>query len=179
MEIKKNYYYSYYKKILNNKLCIAEKCLSLYDNSSFLIKPIIIMKKLTLYLVISILFIIIFTNCNKEKTSFPDYRVYVAGSYDGISVVTSWSSTWHYDTTYTTMILSIATIDSMVDLTFSTLPSNYKYTFKYSNGTFWSTSNYHPPSLRLSHDTLFYHIQPGLGPYWTDCICKKRLVRYH
>ena len=46
MEIKKNYYYSYYKKILNNKLCIAEKCLSLYDNSSFLIKPIIIMKKL-------------------------------------------------------------------------------------------------------------------------------------
>jgi len=137
------------------------------------------MKKITLFISIYILFIILFTNCNKEKTSLPDYRVYVAGNYDGISVITSWNGNWVYDTTATTMILSIATSDSMVDLTFSPTQLDGKYTFKYSNATFTSMLYYHPPSLRLSNDTLFYHIQQGLGPIWTDCICKKRLVKIY
>ncbi len=131
------------------------------------------MKKKNILNIISIIIIILIISCDKEATSYPDYRYNILGTYNGIQIDTRLSGTWIHDTTFASMIISKSTSDSIINLQILSASSNESYQFKYSNNVFTSVLTYHAPQLWLSNDTLFYHIQTTLAPIYGDCICKK------
>lgn len=131
-------------------------------------------------LLIILLFAIGFTNCKKEESNSStvsnnsDYRNPIIGTYKGVRVNTSWNGSYFKkDSSDITIKITKSNIDSLIDLNFNpttTSSSTFKYT---NNNTFVCTSNYHPPTLNISNDSLFYHHQEGLGPIWYDCYAKK------
>lgn len=132
---------------------------------------------------ISILLLIILTivSCAKEKNDVPkaiDIRDSVTGVYNGIEIVSGWTGelgpNFYHDTSPVDMTLSKSPIDSIVIINFSYLNITHDpYTFKYYGNIFISTDLHSPPTLRRSHDSLFFYYHPGLGPLWVDCIVKK------
>jgi hypothetical protein len=117
---------------------------------------------------------------NPETKDYPknvkDYREKVIGEYTGIRVDTYWIDTivgYGHDTTNVTLILKISQLDSIVDIDFIPPYSVEEFSFKYINEQFISTSNYHPPTLILANDSLYFKHQPGLGPIWTEMFTKK------
>ncbi len=136
-------------------------------------------RKIAFHGIVILLLISVLFACKKDKvqnTVIPlDYREAVIGEYVGIRINTQWTgSAFSYDTTQISMFLTKSASDSIIDLAFNPVISNLAYSFLYSGGTFTCTNSFHAPSMTLSHDTLFFHVQPGLGPYWDDCITKKK-----
>ncbi len=131
-------------------------------------------------LLIILLLAIGFSNCKKEESNSSsisnnsDYRNPIIGIYKGIRVNTSWNGSYYEkDSSDITINITKSNIDSLINLNFNPTTTSSS-TFKYlNNNTFVCTSNYHPPTLKISNDSLFYHHQEGLGPIWYDCYAKK------
>ena len=116
------------------------------------------------------------TSCKKDNLETNDYLEEVVGDYMGFIVNTYWIDTivgYGHDTMDVTLILTIAEPDSTVDIEFKPLYSSEDFSFKYVNEQFISTSEYHPPSLTLVNDSLYFKHKAGLGPIWTECFTKK------
>ncbi len=102
-----------------------------------------------------------------------DLRDNLIGEYSGIKISTLWNDTiLDSDTTNITLTVSKTMKTSIIKLTFQ--PNDVSHAFEINDGNLKSTEDYHPPTLRNSNDSLFYHHQPGLGPAWVDCIVKKQ-----
>lgn len=130
------------------------------------------MKKIIFILLTSV---IVIYSCKKDEEPETDYRDAITGNYSGIRVITSPSDSGiglDHDTSAVVLNISRSETDSMIGLVFAG-DSNGTYTFKYSGGAFTSTASYHPPTLTLTNDSLFFSHQPGLGPYWINCYTKK------
>ena len=115
-------------------------------------------------------------SCKKDNPKTRVYPQEVVGDYIGIRVNTYWIDTivgYGHDTTDVASILTISQLDSIVDIDFNPSYSNENFSFKYTNEQFISTSNYHPPTLTLANDSLYFKHQAGLGPNWTECFTKK------
>lgn len=103
----------------------------------------------------------------------PDPRDSVVGNYSGTRINTYWNMTsWVSDTANTTVNLSKSN-NNLVNVIFTPPFSNSSYQFTYGKGVFTSTSQYHPPTLKKSADSLYFFEQPGLGPSWTSCRVKR------
>ncbi len=115
-------------------------------------------------------------SCKKEFIETSDYREKITGKYIGIRIDTYWVDTivgYGRDTSNVTITVTPAEQDSIVDITFTPPYSNENFSFKYVNNKLISTSDYHPPALKINNDSLYFRHQPGLGPYWIECFCKK------
>lgn len=116
-------------------------------------------------------------HCTKEKgkTPLPDERDMVIGDYSGIRVHTFWNDTvFVKDTSEITINLSKSSSKKVIDVTFNPKFSGNTYSFLLENGVFTSISSYHPPQLRKSNDSLFFYEKPALGPFWDNCMTKKK-----
>lgn len=119
-----------------------------------------------------------FVACRKEDPiNIPaDYRDAVVGTYDGIKIYTTFQDTivgYNHDTTNVSIQLKKSSLDSIVDLCFGPTYENISSSFKFSEGNFIPTDNYHAPSLAVTGDSLIMHHQPGLGYAWYDYFAKK------
>jgi hypothetical protein len=91
-------------------------------------------------------------------------------------VNTSWINTnlgFGHDTSDIILTLFKSEIDSILDLSFNPEYSNGEFSFKFKDGQFISTTNYHPPILKLTNSRLYFKHQPGLGPFWIECFTNK------
>lgn len=114
--------------------------------------------------------------CKKEDTNSYDYRDVVIGDFNGIKVHSYWKDTvvgYGHDTTSIQVSLAKSESDSVIDIRFDPGYSSGSFSFKYIGGEFYSTTNYHPPVLELTNDSLYYYHKAGLGPSWTECFCLK------
>lgn len=132
------------------------------------------MNKIIFFLLTSV---VVINSCKKDEEPelVADYRDAITGNYSGIKVITSPADSgigFDYDTTAVVLNISRSETDSLIGLVFAG-ESSGTYTFKYSGGLFTSTASYHPPTLSLVNDSLFFSHQPGLGPYWINCYTKK------
>jgi hypothetical protein len=127
-----------------------------------------------------IILLLTFQNsCKKEEPI--DYRDIVTGTYTGISIesILVVDSIFNHDTANIVILLSKAYTDSLINLTFNP-PNKVAYTFKYSSGSFYLPSTIdtytgiHYPWIWIVKDSLYFHHQPGLGPYFFDCYTKKQ-----
>lgn len=116
-------------------------------------------------------------SCDKEKTEIKDYREEITGDYFGIRVDTYWIDTivgYGHDTSEVSITLTSSDQeDSIVNIAFNPSYSNEDFSFKYNDGKLISTSGYHPPTLSLENDSLYFKHQAGLGPIWTECFAEK------
>jgi len=115
-------------------------------------------------------------SCEKEKTEIKDYREQITGNYIGIRVDTYWIDTivgYGHDTSDITITLTSSVQDSIVDIAFNPSYSNEDFSFKYMDDQLISTSGYHPPTLSINNDSLYFTHQAGLGPVWTECFAEK------
>lgn len=128
------------------------------------------MRKIIVYIVIILTILI---SCKKENY---DERNNVVGNYSGIKV----STIYHFDDTiiesHTSDIrinLAKSSLDSVININFE--PPFHEFMFKYHSEKFTpiSSPDSHPPSLRVTADSLFFGYKPGLGPYFISCIAKK------
>ncbi|HOG19380.1 MAG TPA: hypothetical protein PKW37_02935 [Salinivirgaceae bacterium] len=114
-------------------------------------------------------------SCGKENPKIEDYREKIAGDYVGIQVDTRWINTtvgYTHDTSDVTITLTLSKQDSIVDIAFNP-PYYYNFSFKYTGDRLISTTDFHPPTLNLKNDSLYFKHQAGLGPIWMECFCKK------
>lgn len=115
-------------------------------------------------------------SCGKEEIGTEDYREKITGDYVGIRVNTYWIDInvgYGHDTSDVAITLTASELDSIVDISFIPSYSTEEFSFKYSDGQFFSTSDYHPPSLTVIEDSLYFKHQAGLGPIWTEFFAKK------
>lgn len=115
-------------------------------------------------------------SCEKDKTEINDYREEITGGYAGIRVNTYWVDTiigYGHDTSDAIITLTKSGQDSIVDIGFNPLYSNEDFSFKYIDGLLISTSGYHPPTLSIDNDSLYFKHQAGLGPNWTEFFAEK------
>jgi len=115
-------------------------------------------------------------SCDKEKTEIKDYREEITGDYIGIRVDTYWIDTivgFGHDSSDVTITLTSSEQDSIIDIAFNPLYSNEIFSFKYVDNQLISTTVYHPPTLSLNRDSLYFKHQAGLGPVWTECFAEK------
>lgn len=121
------------------------------------------------------LFIGLFS-CDKDTAEITDYRDIVTGDFNGIRVNTYWIDTvvgMGYDTSSIILTLTKSELDSIIELSFNPEYSTENFFFEFKDEEFTSTTNYHPPTLKLTNDSLYFWHMPGLGPYWTRCFTKK------
>lgn len=115
--------------------------------------------------------------CNKEdEPEKTDYRETVTGKYSGIKVNTAMSMSgdgYTRDTSEVEISLCSSSQDSIIDVFFRPSYSIEQFSFKYSGETFLSTINYHPPTLVLHGDSLYFMHKPSLAPVWIECFTKK------
>ena len=115
-------------------------------------------------------------SCEKDDSRTFDYRDSVTGEYKGIRVDTYWKNTYvgyGHDTSSVIINLSKSDLDSIIEISFKPTYVNEKFSFTYIDGTFISTTYYHPPTLTLMNDSLYFKHQAGLGPIWTECFATK------
>lgn len=136
----------------------------------------------TLFLLVLVLgFYLTLYSCKKEvQYSVPDekgdYRDSIVGDYAGICINTYWvDSIQGYGHDSTDVIASIVKtdVDSIVELTFDPAYYSQQFKYKYVNPELIAIDYWHYPYLTIHNDTLIFHYQPGLGPFWTDCFAIK------
>jgi hypothetical protein len=119
--------------------------------------------------------IIVFSiTCKKEKML--DERDDVTGNYKGILIQTLWNdSILVHDTSNIEMTLVKSNSDSIIELRSNPILNDPDLLFHYHNKTFICTNpgSCHWLELIMSNDSLYFHRQCGLGPYWIDCKVKK------
>ncbi|MCW3077608.1 MAG: hypothetical protein JWO32_2217 [Bacteroidetes bacterium] len=106
-----------------------------------------------------------------------DYRDSITGNYKGIRIessATGTTSVFTHDTSNIILSVSKSATDSLINVVFNPAFGVQPYTFKYHNNIFTPIVAYHAASLKKSSDSLFFHHQPALGPYWNDCNVKKQ-----
>jgi hypothetical protein len=134
-------------------------------------------KQLKIFLTTFAAIILGFSSCEKNNNSEPaDYRDPITGTYSGIEVITYWVDSnigFGRDTSEILITLSKSELDSIIDISFDPSYTNDDFSFKYNDGEFKSTTYYHPPTLTLTDDSLYFWHQPGLGPVWMECFTKK------
>ncbi|HTX88847.1 MAG TPA: hypothetical protein VMC08_07665 [Bacteroidales bacterium] len=124
------------------------------------------MKKLFLFVCLVALI-----GCEKNDDS-SNYNIHLAGitgKYSGIYVFTNLDNP-PPDTSYVTVDVKMGGNPNEIVLYLS---ASEAYYFEYRDSVFVSTIEYHPPTLSFSHDSLHYFRQPGLGPAYEICECKK------
>jgi hypothetical protein len=126
-----------------------------------------------IFIINTIIIIIVTPGCKKDKLS--DERDFVIGNYEGILIETTWvGNGYKHDTSNISITLNKSNSDSIIDLIFKPSFIDINYSFKYHNNIFISIDNYHPPKLTKSNDSLYFHVQPALGPDWYDCNVRKQ-----
>jgi hypothetical protein len=117
--------------------------------------------------------IIIGYSCKEDELS--DERETITGTYTGIRIATYWNGHgYNHDTTNVSMLLLKSDADSIINLKFQPETNSSGFAFIYYNNTFTCIDNFHAPELIKLNDSLFFHWQPGLGPYWEDCLTRKQ-----
>ena len=143
---------------------------------TFSAELILRMKKEICDLTIVLLIFLIagFASCKQSDNALPkDERNDVTGTYSGIIIESGWTgesgSNFYHDTSKIVCRIDKLGDDSVICF----ICTNDSFSFYYHKPVFTSFPYYHPPTLHISNDTIFFHHQPALGPYWTDVICKK------
>jgi len=128
----------------------------------------------SLCIVVFLITIILFYACKKDKPL--DERDDITGNYYGICIFSLWNgSTFNHDTSNIKITLLKAKLDSVIDVISNPTFSDNNISFYFHNNTFDCKEHggYNYVWLKMSNDSLIYHLQPGLGPAWYDCKVKK------
>ena len=108
-----------------------------------------------------------------------DTRESVIGTYKGIGIhsyyeVIDTMYNFRRDTSEITIHLIKVSSDDIIELLVNNALPTGQYLFKYSNSTFTSLIDYHPPSLKLINDTLYFTLITGkTPPDWLEAIARK------
>lgn len=111
-----------------------------------------------------------------DSSKSADERDEIVGDYKGKRIDLAWKDTivgYTKNFSDVTLTLSKNPTGSLVELSFNPKYWSSNFLFSYKNGAFESVEKYHPPTLILRGDSLFFEHHPGLGPNWTECNAAK------
>ena len=109
--------------------------------------------------------------CKKDSGPKIDERDTITGTYSGIEISRNSETPPFYDTVPIVIKIRKSDQDSMVCYNYK--DDNCDFSFKYHKYIFISILEYHPPTLKYSHDSIYFFYQPSLGPYYSDDRCKR------
>ena len=102
-----------------------------------------------------------------------DYRDSVTGTYEGFRVSFIWTTSPAYDTSKATAILYKTAKDSTMRIRLEPACSSEDFAFKYVDGKFKCTIEYHHPTLTVTNDSLYFMYKPSLVPNYSEYFAKK------